>query len=322
MIKDVMEMAHGKQRPISFHFHPNGFDEQSHAIEKAEGGGARRRYLRGIASGLTADAHGERMSEKAVNSFMEQANSGDILLYADVHGIKFTEDIGILTKAEILPTGDWYTEYRLYDKLDGVDQVSVEVADKLWKQVNGLPPYKHPRQKGFSIEGFVPEGDGLIQMGEDGRQVINEVKLDGVVVVPRPAYKDSIAHSVYKALGVEAPWNKENTIASRLKQEVVEAEERESYYRRSYQISDATDQLIRDSMVILDSAERRARLEEIYDEYKYLMIDLILSHPNAFSADEISLDQGAVETKVAKSNLLKGLLASMKSLEEIHGVAE
>lgn len=305
------------KKRISFHFHPYEFSQHHHAVEKADGSLGPRQYLTGIASGPRIDAHGERMTKEAIDSFMEQANSGDILLYADVHGIRFTDDIGILTKAEVNEAGDWLTEYRLYDDQDEVDQISVQRAQKLWKQINGLPPYKHPRQKGFSIEGYVPDVDGAIKMDARGRQMINQVELDGVVVVPRPAYQDSIAHAVYKALGEDPPWQDDRTIMSRLKTRMAEDEERDSYYRQRLQIEDAVETLVCETM-LLEPTEQRGRLEEIFEEYKNLMIHLILSNPNAFSSDEIRLDSSEVEIKVAKSNMFKGLLASLEQLELVY----
>ena len=101
------------QNKITFHFHPYEVkkgDFSKYAVEKQDDEGRKRRYVCGIASGTQVDGHGERMTEKCIKSFMEQANSGDILLYPDPHGIKSTDDIGILKKANILGDGDWYTE--------------------------------------------------------------------------------------------------------------------------------------------------------------------------------------------------------------------
>ena len=134
------------KKAISFHFHPKDFTSGGHAVEKADGG-KKRRYLAGISSGVKIDAHDERMTPKCVKSFMDQANSGTILLYPDIHGIKASKDIGILTKAEVLPNGDWHCEFRLYDEMDDVDSESVQTANKIWKQINGMPPYKKPLQK-------------------------------------------------------------------------------------------------------------------------------------------------------------------------------
>jgi hypothetical protein len=308
-----METMQEERRRISFHFHPYHFDQSEHAVEKSDESG-RRRYLKGIASGPRVDAHGERMTTLAIDSFMEQANSGDILLYADLHGIRFTDDIGILSSAEVSKDGDWITEYRLYDEQDGVDQLSVERAGKLWKQCNGLPPYQHPRQKGFSIEGYIPEEKGAVHHDARGRQMINMVELDGVVVVPRPAYQDSIAHAIYKALGETAPWQDDSTIISRIKTRIQEADERESFYRQRYQLDEAMETLVREAMLLPDS-EQRDRLEEIFNEYKALMINLIVSNPSAFSPDEIRLDASASETSVTKNNILKGLISNLENLE-------
>ena len=83
------------RKAIQFHFLPYKLDEKKFAIEKADDDGKKRRYLCGIASGLKIDEHGERMTKKCIDSFMKQANSGEILLYPDAHGIKATEDVGL-----------------------------------------------------------------------------------------------------------------------------------------------------------------------------------------------------------------------------------
>lgn len=306
-------MEGAERRQIAFHFHPYRFDESEHAIEKSEGG-SRRRYLRGVASGPRMDAHNARMTKEAIDYFMEQANSGDILLYADVHGIRYTDDIGILTFADVTKSGDWFTEYRLYDNLDGVDDQSVQTADKLWKQINGVKPYRHPKQKGFSVEGYVPDGDDGIAYDQQGRQMIRRVELDGVVVVPRPAYQDSIAHAVYKALGEDPPWTDERSIQSRIQRKINEREAGDSYFRQRMQIDEATETLVSEAMR-LPEPERRERLEEIFDEYKSLVVNLVLSNEEAFATDEISLDTSADEVGVSKDRMVQGLIASLQELE-------
>jgi len=57
---------------------------------------------------------------------------------------------------------------------------------------------------GFSIEGIIPE-DGIIKSAK-GETILDNILLDGVILVPRPAYETSIANGVYKALGVISPW--------------------------------------------------------------------------------------------------------------------
>jgi hypothetical protein len=300
-----------EQKRIAFHFHPYSYDNHSHAVEKSEGG-VRKRYLEGVASGPRVDEHGERMTERCIKSFMEQANSGDILLYADMHGFKATEDIGIMKSAEILPNGDWHISSSLYDESDGVDSRSVEVAQKLWKQVNGLPPYTRPRQKGFSIEGFVPD-DGILKADMEGRRILDNVVLDGVVVVPRPAYKDSIAHAVYKALGENAPWvvdGFQSTLRGQLREQLAENEIKDAYYRKKYQIEDVFEQQLANIMCS-DLPDKGQMLEMAFDEYKSLMIELILQSEMVFDADPVVLRDDR------KATLVKEIRKTLAEFQDI-----
>lgn len=277
-----------KDVKISFHFHPYQFEQQNHAVEKSDESGRKRRYLQGIASGSKWDAHGERMTESCIKDFTAQAKSGDILLYPDVHGIQFTKDIGILDDFKVLPDGNWFTEFRLYDEYDPVDEASIQTANKLWRQVNGLPPYSYKKEKGFSIEGYIPD-NGILEVTKEGGRVIDKVYLDGVIVTPRPAYQDSIASAVYKALGEQPPWEDKGTIQGRLKNQLAEEEMRDSYYRKRYQIDDALNDLIRECMVSESSLEeKRAKLEGVFEEYKSIMIDLLVKSENLFQENEVS----------------------------------
>ena len=103
---------------------------------------------------MAIDAHNDRMSKECIEDFINQTQEKDVTLYVN-HGKDFSSDIGILENSKILENGDWYTEYRLYDESDSVPKSDIELADKIWKQANGLPPYKTKRQFGFSIEGYI-----------------------------------------------------------------------------------------------------------------------------------------------------------------------
>ena len=263
-----------KTRHISFHFHPRGFEDKTHAVMKDEGG-KQRMYLGGIASGLDEDGHGERMTERCIKSFHDQASSGTVLLYEGQHGVDFVDDIGILTNSTVGPVGNWETEFRLYDENDDMGAMTIEKALKLWKQVNGLPPYPTPIQKGFSIEGYIPDG-GILSVDKSGRRVIDDVALDGVLVVPRPAYKDSIATAVYKALGVPAPWVIQKNLTKTITEKIEESEASDEYYKKRYQLEDALQEEVR---IIMngEDASQREMLDMLFDEYKGLMIDLTLT---------------------------------------------
>ena len=122
------------QKKIQFLFHPADIENNNHVVEKSENG-KKRRYLKGIASGTQVDGQGERITQNCVKSFQDQANKGDILLYADRHGVAYSADIGILTKSEVLPIGDWLVEFRLYDEADAVGANTMETTDKMAKTI-------------------------------------------------------------------------------------------------------------------------------------------------------------------------------------------
>lgn len=304
---------------IAFKFHPFDFENKNHSVEKNEGG-KQRRYLCGISSGIRPDHHGERMTEKCIKSFMDQANNGDILLYTDKHDVEFTGDIGILTKSEIKDNGDWYTEYRLYDEDDGVDTASLEKANKLWKQVNGIKPYTKPKQKGFSIEGHVPEG-GIVEMSSAGQRVLDNVELDGTVVVPRPAYKDSIAHSVYKALGMETPWILRSDFGKELQNRLMKDYHRDTFHKKQYQLEDALSNLIEEIMITKDCNEREERLQSAFKEYSNIMIPLIMENQLYFqSVDKAAKSMASpysFDAEAHKQQLFKSLQAQLGKLKKL-----
>lgn len=298
-----------ENKEIKFHFHPYDYDNSNHTISKEEEDGLKRKYLVGVSSGLLVDAHGERMTEKCIKSFMDQANSGEILLYTDVHGIRSTEDIGVLSKAEIKENGDWFTEYKLHDKKDGIGDFKAEKIEVIWNQLNGLPPYKKPRQKGFSVEGLIPTSS--IITGSDGevkRSVLDDVILDGVVLVPRPAYKDSIATAIYKALGETTPERVES-IKFTLK-EVLEQEEIEDKYRSlKWRYQDALEETI-EKIMTKKNTNKEEELDIIFDEYKSMMISLILQSQRSFVDDQSFVED--IEGSLQPPSLIKDLNSNSK----------
>lgn len=307
------------QTRIAFYFDPYSIENKQFAVEKENGVGGKKRYLRGIASGPSVDGHGERITDKCIKSFTRQANQGDLLLFADKHGVAYTDDIGILTKQDITPNGDWFVEFRLYDQTDGVGQNTIETSDKLWRQVNGLPPYKHPKQKGFSIEGFIPEG-GILSMDSGGRRIIDEVQLDGCVVVPRPAYKTSVAQALYKALNETPPWVTANAIEKSLADKIKTEDGDANYYRKWYQIQEALEEQIQEVMSA-DSKDKKRRLVMLFDEYKSMMIDLILVSEETFRKNPEPTSQALNEVTLIykqtdKLTVYKELLSNLDMLQK------
>jgi hypothetical protein len=314
---------------ISFHFQPYEFDQKNHYVEKEDKEGRLRKYIIGISSGLKIDGHEERMTEKCIKSFMNQSSTGDILLYPDIHGIEASNDIGILNSAKVLDNGDWYTEYRLYDEFDNVGPIKLEKIDTIWKQQTGAPPYNYPKQKGMSIEGFIPPG-AIIggEQAEDGsiqKKVIDDVILDGVVLVPRPAYADSVATACYKALGELPPAFRQNlkkSIKNELKNRLDEEELNDIYYRKKYDLQDALDTQIEKIMKRQKDSRKKEKIEILFDEYKELMVEIIMNSENLFMNNEgegenNDQDDEVYDLEVKKDSKVLELKTMYDQLKEI-----
>ena len=296
---------------ISFDFKPYLRKDQSgkdiYTVTKSDNGVARK-YVEGIASGVNTDEHGERMTPHAIESFMNQANSGDILLYADVHGIRSSEDIGILDSAKILPNGDWFVSFRLYDESDGVASRNVEMANMTWKQINGLPPYSTPRQMGFSVEGSIP--DGFIKaMTSDGKRIIDDINLDGVVIVPKPAYKPSVANAVMKALDA----NNVSPFSAKL----ASVKSYESDYMNRVRIQDAFEESLQE---VMKSKDEKA-ISRLFEDYRSAIVktfnnDQILSMVNnqydvrKSIVDELKIKYGVLSKMLSQKNVRKANMLS------------
>lgn len=283
---------------------------------------SKHRYLYGISSGLKTDGAGERMTSKAIENFHRQAKTGEILLYAGKHGVDFTDDIGKLVDSRINDDGDWETGYRLYDESDGFspNSVTLERANKLWCQIKGIHPYKRARQKGFSIEGIIPD-NGIVQMDSTGKRVMDNIELDGVVVVSRPAYTDSMAKAVYKALGLPMPMDQKNLLAAALKR----AAAQDDYFASRYALDETLDQEIR-SIVTKDLPERGEALRTLFSGYADLMVDLIMRSETVFK--DATPERGSVvnratsllpvgDTAVAMKDVAKELSLALSRLSRV-----
>lgn len=310
-------------------------------IEKADSTGAKKRYLCGISSGMALDAHNDHMSEKCIKDFVGQSSTKDIPLYVN-HGKDFTADIGLLKKSEITNDGEWYTEYQLHD--DNPE------ADKVWKQANGLPPYEHARQFGFSIEGLIPE-DGVISNGNT--REITKVDLDpGVSLVTKPAYTSSIANAIAKAFNgktkllkdrnkdyvddikpqsysnsipgeedqdrqedpTQRPEPSEKTVKDYLSEMMEHEQNEEALWNEKWKVERAFQEAIDNinKSTELDSGSKSQKLADIFDSYKEKMVQLYAKF-NYQPSDETENDPN--EPKVAtKQNVI---IARAKVFKEL-----
>ena len=310
---------------IDIPYLPFKFDTHGHTVTKsADGSKAQHRYLKGITSGTKIDGQGERMTAHCIESLQKQGQAGTVLLYADRHGVAYTDDIGILSDSSITPEGDWLCEFRLYDETDGVSQNCLDTIDKLWKQVNGLHPYKTPLQKGFSIEGYVPEGGILSADQNGGKRVLDDIILDGAVVVPRPAYQSSVASAVFKALGENSPWvmDKVAKEASSFKTAIATDELKNNYFKYNYKYNDKLEELIQGVMGNPGIRDKKEALNKVFTEFSDSMIELIIQSQESFGINgknqpEADFHYQYTPSANTRMEVMKGLSAKVDELINI-----
>lgn len=265
-----------------------------------------RHYVAGVASGLKQDAHRERMSEKCIDGFLEQAETKDILLVVN-HGRNFTESVAILTHSELLENGDWYIEARLLDEYDLEDHPTwtarVAEADDIRAQMTGSAPYKKPRVFGFSIEGWILEID-------EDTKTIHKLDLEAIAIVTRPAYETSVASSLEKCLKSwsskmakpqpgEAGAHREKGILS---DRLAAAEASRKRYDIIWAFNDLMHETITDEDLSVE--EQRERIQAGLDEFVEVMGALV---------EQIGETKGSgADGQVALAKSLKDALGSGK----------
>lgn len=308
-------------------------------------------YLCGIASGLSIDGHGERMDEEAVRGMHDQFQTKDIPLYVN-HGKDYTEDIGLLTNSKILDNGDLYHEYRLYDDSDRgkIPDRNIELAKHVRIISAGLPPYKHPRVFGFSIEGYVPDERIKYNPATGGKRIM-QVDLDpGVSLVTKPAYQSSVANAVVKSLNgtskkakaiditeygfkpkdEKPPAPTEAEDARPLIERKILSESKDIFYEQS-RLEDALDATLAEILNSdLNPSEKKNELQRSFDYFRDRMLELFeqfgFSKPMNSSFDQLLSPQGSApslaQKALAKTNILRKKIKMSKTVKDMDGQAE
>lgn len=296
---------------------PIKFSFSSQSITKSENPNIQgKKYLCGISSGMAIDAHNDRMSKECIEDFINQTQEKDVTLYVN-HGKDFSSDIGILENSKILENGDWYTEYRLYDESDSVPKSDIELADKIWKQANGLPPYKTKRQFGFSIEGYIPD-DKVIMEGEG--KIIQKVDLDpGVSLVSKPAYTESVVVAIQKALYGKSNLEKSNELENVINKRM----ESDDFYESIEELYDTMESAENLILTGTDEPEiKEIKLRDVYSKFLDMRLELFRKAGFGFSNifPEQEETEGIIENKSSGENEMDGnfqtIVANMQSLLE------
>lgn len=278
---------------------------------KKDENGLERRYLYGIASGVRKDHHNQHMSENCINGFHNQFKSGNILLYVDKHDVDSLTDVGIATDSQISPDYNWIPEFRLYDEHDeGIDQQSIDMAGKLWAQVNGLSPYKKPVPKGFSIE-----GDGVLKKDHLGNEFFDYIDLTygGVVVVPQPAYKESFVMAVRKQLHHATLADAMVDLRESVRDSEQKTEQVDSFWDRKWVLEEALERALRAIMRDDQVINKRELVLQKLLEYGELYADLVVQHPKVFEdvdtnhvVKEYRENERILKERAKKANIVPG----------------
>ena len=229
---------------------------------------------------------------------------------SDLHGKGATDDIGMLTNSKILEDGNWWIEARLYDENDNIGSYKLEKANDLWNQVNGIDPYAEAKQKGFSIEGYLTDLEKID--ATTGGRIINNMELDYMAVVPRPAYKDSIAHSVAKSLGAQTEWAIRKTISNKIEMKLNERKESENLNTEKWALESALGEVV-DSIMSSDSLDKYTELNTTLDEFKNAHIKILMKYEDTFSSQD-SVDSN-VDKGVSKNEWETKILERIKTLK-------
>lgn len=294
-------MIASKKRPIKFNFHPYKFSEDRRFYVEKEEEGIKRKYLVGIASGLKVDGQGERMTKNCINNMHKQVNSGDLLIFDSPHGVAGTDDIGIIIKSEVTPLGDWVIEARLYDVLDGFreDSITLQKISKLWKQLRGIKPYRKPAKKGFSVEGYIPDG-GIKSMTDDGKRTVDDIVLKGAIVTSIPAYRDSVITAVHKALDELIPEEKKalkKSVFDKLSDKLNSGDAGQNFYLQYYGIQDLFQDILEE--VLRNPQKLDDRLNTVFEPYKRIVSELLKRNINMF------LNTDATDRALRKENRVR-----------------
>ena len=111
---------------------------------------------------------------------------------------------------------------------------------------------------------------------------IDDVVLDGIGVVPRPAYTSSMALAVSKALGTKIESRVRKDFKNRIKDKINLNELNDKYFVRRTEFQDVLEEEIEEVMRADSIQDKQKSLIELLDEFKEHMIDLIRNSAGRF----------------------------------------
>lgn len=160
--------------------------------------GTGERHIRGVASGISIDRDGERVSKRAISSMEKQIASGEVKFTAG-HSNDWLHEMGDVVAAEV----DKETDELIIDaKLppEGIDPI----ADKGWGVVN-------KESVGFSIGGKLESAYHELNTLGKKTKVLDAIRLNHICLTKKPSYSQSFAEAVAKTFDGPEPDESEFT---------------------------------------------------------------------------------------------------------------
>jgi hypothetical protein len=146
-------------------------------------------------------------------------------------------------------------------------------------------------------------------MTSDGKRIIDDINLDGVVIVPKPAYKPSVANAVMKALDA----NNVSPFSAKL----ASVKSYESDYMNRVRIQDAFEESLQE---VMKSKDEKA-ISRLFEDYRSAIVktfnnDQILSMVNnqydvrKSIVDELKIKYGVLSKMLSQKNVRKANMLS------------
>ena len=313
-------------------------------VLKKDSNGKERKYLYATSSGsLYRDAHNEKMTERCIKGFQEQAQTKTIYLLHPHDENILANHIGKLEgdQSYIDENGEWKTVFRFWDDEDlkhDIPSALVARAKDAWNSITGQGVYdgKPSALRQLSIQGLIDENKDIIQAtdGSGGRN-LDWIELSCISLVEKGAYpQENITpvEKVFKQLYDSGKIQKKDTLLGKLiKEENMEEDFRNQLARLEDKFNMKMHEILTDET--LDPAMSKANADNLVNEYateykKLLGIiqyklsedDMALKTKDETQSDEMKSkgedEVSKAETDVVKDELLMKPLSEMSDEEK------
>lgn len=269
-------------------------------VLKKDSNGKERKYLYATSSGsLYRDAHNEKMTERCIKGFQEQAQTKTIYLLHPHDENILANHIGKLEgdQSYIDENGEWKTVFRFWDDEDlkhDVPSALVARAKDAWNSITGQGVYdgKPSALRQLSIQGLIDENKDIIQStdGSGGRN-LDWIELSCVSLVEKGAYPQediTPVEKVFKQLRESGKVKKKETLLGKLiKEENMEEDFRNQLARLEDKFNMKMHEILTDET--LDPAMAKANADNLVNEYATEYKNLLGIIQYKLSEDDMAL---------------------------------